>query len=101
MLCLCEEGEQASKPASNSAKGMTSQITGLTDKRKLEKDGSRQSSVLWLEGRFLSEVNSAFRQFPDMCVYFLSSFLVVNCTNISVSWYRASRSNNNKKTAEI
>lgn len=83
MLCLCEDGEQASKPASNYAKGMTSQITGLTDKRKLEKDGSRQSSILWLEGRFLSEVNSPFRQFPDMCVYFLSSLLVFNCTNIS------------------
>lgn len=69
MLCLCEDGEQASKPASNFAKGMTSQITGLTDKRKLEKDGSRQSSILWLEGRFPSKVNSPFRQFPDVCLF--------------------------------
>lgn len=87
MLCLCEDGDQTSKPVSNSARGMTSQITGLTDKRKLEKDGSRQSSVLWLEGRFLSEVNSPFRQFPDMCVYFLSSLLLFNCTNISIICY--------------
>lgn len=69
MLCLCQDGDQASKLASNSAKGMTSQITGLTDKRKLEKDESRQSSVLWLEGTFLSDVNSPFRQFPDVCLF--------------------------------
>lgn len=84
MFCLYEDGEQASKPASNSAKGMTSQITDLTDKRKLEKDGSRQSCILCLKGRFLSKVNSSFRQFPDMCVYFLSSLLMFNCTNISI-----------------